>query len=56
MSSYASPTTLSFPSTLEPLVRTNHIDIDPELADDTANQDLYIIEPQSGDIYVMATL
>jgi len=55
MSSYASSTTLSFPSTLGPLVRTNHIDIDPELADDTANQELYIIEPQSGDIYVMAT-
>ncbi|KAJ6591077.1 hypothetical protein DFH09DRAFT_192933 [Mycena vulgaris] len=42
-------------STLAPLVRTSHIDHDPDLTDDGAYQETYIIEPQSGDIYVMAT-
>ncbi|KAF8892946.1 hypothetical protein BD779DRAFT_1507920 [Infundibulicybe gibba] len=45
MSSSASSTSISAPSTLGPLVRTNH----------DAPQEVYIIEPQSGDIYVMAT-
>ncbi|KAJ7756994.1 hypothetical protein B0H16DRAFT_1885715 [Mycena metata] len=45
----------SQPSTLAPLVHTSHIDHDPDLTDDTAYQETYIIEPQSGDIYVMAT-
>ncbi|KAF8208276.1 hypothetical protein K438DRAFT_1574766 [Mycena galopus ATCC 62051] len=56
MSSFASSSTsVSQPSTLEPLVRTQHIDQDPDLTDDNAYQEAYIIEPQSGDIYVMAT-
>ncbi|KAJ7625014.1 hypothetical protein DFH06DRAFT_1142336 [Mycena polygramma] len=58
MSSFASSTpsrTVSEPSTLAPLVRTSHIDHDPDLTDDGAYQETYIIEPQSGDIYVMAT-
>ncbi|KAJ7507248.1 hypothetical protein B0H11DRAFT_196560 [Mycena galericulata] len=38
--------------TLPPLVRTSHLDHDPDLTD---YQETYIIEPQSGDIYVMAT-
>ncbi|KAJ7057037.1 hypothetical protein C8F01DRAFT_1153173 [Mycena amicta] len=42
-------------STMAPLVRTSHIDYDPDLADDSIYQETYIIEPQSGDIYVMAT-
>lgn len=46
----------SAPSTLGPLVRTNHVEFDTDDPDDDAlNQELYIIEPQSGDIYVMAT-
>lgn len=55
MSSFATSTSISAPSALGPLVRTNHADHDPELTDDTSQQELYIIEPQSGDIYVMAT-
>ncbi|KAJ7031663.1 hypothetical protein C8F04DRAFT_1235902 [Mycena alexandri] len=53
MGSFSS--SVSQPSTLAPLVRTSHIDHDPDLTDDTAYQETYIIEPQSGDIYVMAT-
>ena len=52
MSSSASKAT---PSSLAPLVRTVHVDHDPELTDETTPQELYVIEPQSGDIYVMAT-
>ncbi|KAH0831148.1 hypothetical protein J3R83DRAFT_13720 [Lanmaoa asiatica] len=44
------------PSSLAPLVRTKHATIDYDLTDDDdAHQELYIIEPQTGDIYVMAT-
>ncbi|KAJ6481661.1 hypothetical protein C8R45DRAFT_1215506 [Mycena sanguinolenta] len=43
------------PSTLAPLIRTQHIDQDPDLMHDDAYHEAYIIEPQSGDIYVMAT-
>ncbi|KAF8208277.1 hypothetical protein K438DRAFT_320752 [Mycena galopus ATCC 62051] len=54
MSSFASSSTrVSPPSTVAPLVGTVHIDHDP--ADKDAPQETYIIEPQSGDIYVMAT-
>ncbi|KAJ6612782.1 hypothetical protein B0H10DRAFT_2051023 [Mycena sp. CBHHK59/15] len=56
MSSFASTgRSVSSPSTLAPLVRTSHIDHDPDLTDDSSYQETYIIEPQSGDIYVMAT-
>ncbi|KAJ7765527.1 hypothetical protein B0H14DRAFT_3895255 [Mycena olivaceomarginata] len=57
LSSSSSSTTVSPPSSLAPLVRTRHIDQDPDLTDDylDACQETYIIEPQSGDIYVMAT-
>lgn len=55
MSSFPSSTSISAPATLGPLVRTTHIDHDPELTDDSTRQELYVIEPQSGDIYVMAT-
>jgi serine/threonine-protein kinase/endoribonuclease IRE1 len=59
-SSSSSSTTVSSPSSLAPLVCTRHIDQDPDLTDDLdddldACQEMYIIEPQSGDIYVMAT-
>ncbi|KAF7366637.1 hypothetical protein MSAN_00921600 [Mycena sanguinolenta] len=56
MSSFASPSgSVAQPSTLAPLVRTRHIDQDPDLTDDNAYHEAYIIEPQSGDIYVMAS-
>ena len=43
------------PSSFAPLIRTKHATIDYDLTDDDAHQELYIIEPQSGDIYVMVT-
>lgn len=43
------------PSSLSPLVRTQHLDYDPYDFDDAAGQETYIIEPQSGDIYVMTS-
>ncbi|KAJ7805578.1 hypothetical protein B0H14DRAFT_3153366 [Mycena olivaceomarginata] len=54
--SSSSSTTVSPPSSLAPLVRTRHIDQDLDLTDDYLNacQETYIIEPQSGDIYVLA--
>ncbi|KAF5384110.1 hypothetical protein D9615_003326 [Tricholomella constricta] len=55
MPSFPSSTSISEPSTLAPLVRTTHVDHDPEMTDETTPQELYVIEPQSGDIYVMAT-
>ncbi|KAG6840866.1 hypothetical protein C0991_003669 [Blastosporella zonata] len=55
MSSFPSSTTISAPSTLAPLIRTTHVEHDPEMTDEDTPQELYIIEPQSGDIYVMAT-
>ncbi|KAG5644674.1 hypothetical protein DXG03_007973 [Asterophora parasitica] len=55
MPSFTASTSISAPSTLAPLVRTTHVDHDPEMTDETTSQELYVIEPQSGDIYVMAT-
>ncbi|KAJ7805566.1 hypothetical protein B0H14DRAFT_3771112 [Mycena olivaceomarginata] len=48
MSSSSSSTTVSLPSSLAPLVRTCHIDQDPDLTDDDLDvyQETYIIEPQ----------
>ncbi|OJA17607.1 hypothetical protein AZE42_01208 [Rhizopogon vesiculosus] len=44
------------PSGLAPLVRTKHTSYDSDLTDDDDPiHEVYIIEPQSGDIYVMAT-
>lgn len=44
------------PSSLAPLVRTKHPTYDSDLMDDDdAHHEVYMIEPQSGDIYVMAT-
>ena len=53
MSSFATTTSVSAPSSLAPLVRTQHV----EQTDDVNDTPLetYIIEPQSGDIYVMST-
>ncbi|KAJ7704318.1 hypothetical protein B0H17DRAFT_1193566 [Mycena rosella] len=56
MASFASSSrSVAQPATLAPLVRTRHIDHDLDDPDDVAFQEEYIIEPQSGDIYVMAT-
>ncbi|KAG1873028.1 hypothetical protein DFJ58DRAFT_722200 [Suillus subalutaceus] len=44
------------PFSLAPLVRTKHVTYDSDLTDDDdAHHEVYMIEPQSGDIYVMAT-
>jgi serine/threonine-protein kinase/endoribonuclease IRE1 len=40
------------PSILGPLVSTKHLDVDPDIDDDPFSQETYIVEPQSGDIYV----
>ncbi|KAG7445216.1 kinase-like protein, partial [Guyanagaster necrorhizus] len=55
MSSFASSTAAAAPTALAPLIRTIHHDHDPDLVDDNTDQETYIIEPQSGDIYVMVT-
>lgn len=42
------------PAALRPLIRTQHVDRDPVHDDgDSEHRELYIIEPQSGDIYVL---
>ncbi|KAJ7765534.1 hypothetical protein B0H14DRAFT_2633398 [Mycena olivaceomarginata] len=52
----SSSTTVSLPLSLAPLVCTHHIDQDPDLTDNlNVYWETYIIKPQSGDIYVMAT-
>src|SRR5258708_3857722 len=59
MSSFATTTSVSAPSSLSPLVRTSHPTYDPDLVDDhhdsseEPQHETYIIEPQSGDIYVL---
>lgn len=43
------------PATLGPLIRTQHPKIDPDLVDENSDdQEVYVIEPQSGEIYVMS--
>ena len=43
------------PSILGPLVSTKHLDVDPDLDDDPFAHETYIVEPQSGDIYVTSS-
>lgn len=44
------------PSSLSPLVRTQHPDYDPDLTDDgSPEQENYVIEPQTGEIYVVSS-
>lgn len=50
----ANPADSQHTSSLGPLVHTVHAELDPDLADTDAEQETYIIEPQSGDIYVAA--
>ena len=40
------------PSILGPLISTKHLDVDPDIDDDPFSHETYIVEPQSGDIYV----
>ncbi|KAI9513442.1 hypothetical protein F5148DRAFT_5717 [Russula earlei] len=43
------------PSILGPLVSTKHLDVDPDFDDDPFAHETYIVEPQSGDIYVTSS-
>ncbi|KAH8990794.1 hypothetical protein EDB92DRAFT_723504 [Lactarius akahatsu] len=43
------------PAILEPLISTKHLDADPDLGDDSFAHETYIVEPQSGDIYVTSS-
>src|SRR6266852_2794997 len=43
------------PSIFGPLVSTKHLDVDPDIDDDPFSQETYIVEPQSGDIYVTSS-
>ena len=43
------------PSILGPLVSTKHLDVDPDIDDDPFAHETYIVEPQSGDIYVTSS-
>jgi serine/threonine-protein kinase/endoribonuclease IRE1 len=43
------------PSILGPLVSTKHLEVDPDIDDDPFTHETYIVEPQSGDIYVTAS-
>lgn len=51
MSSFATTTSVSAPASLAPLVRTSHI---PFVDEDSHEHETYIIEPQSGEIYVLS--
>lgn len=55
MSSFSSPipSNSSIPPALIPLVRTDHVEYDPDLTDESDIQETYIIEPQSGAIFIM---
>lgn len=56
MSSNSSSSSSSAPTTFSPLVRTQHVESDPDTTDDGATHDeLYVIEPQSGNIFVMSS-
>jgi serine/threonine-protein kinase/endoribonuclease IRE1 len=51
MSSIATTTSVSAPASLAPLVRTPHT---PFVDEDSDDHETYIIEPQSGEIYVLS--
>ncbi|TFK75656.1 hypothetical protein BDN72DRAFT_885694 [Pluteus cervinus] len=55
MSANPSSTSISAPLSLSPLVKTSLMEYDPDLIDETTQQEVYVIEPQSGDLYVMST-
>lgn len=48
--SMSTPAQVNTPSSLKPLVRTTHPEMDP---DDEDTQEVYVIEPQTGEIYIM---
>lgn len=49
----SSSSTSAGPASLAPLVRTQHLDYTSDDMDDASTPETYIIEPQSGDIYVV---
>ncbi|KAI8989133.1 hypothetical protein BD414DRAFT_486154 [Trametes punicea] len=52
----SSTSTTPAPTAFGPLVRTEHPDLDPETTDeDDPAQEIYVVEPQSGEIYVMSS-
>lgn len=53
--SMASSGSSAVPSTLSPLVRTQHVMNHFSDTDDEYSSEFYVIEPQSGDIYVMSS-
>lgn len=54
--SMSSSLSATVPATLGPLIRTQHPKYDPETQDDTSpDSEIYVIEPQSGEIYVMSS-
>jgi serine/threonine-protein kinase/endoribonuclease IRE1 len=55
MPSSPSSASQTVPSILEPLISTKHLDADPDLGDDSFAHETYIVEPQSGDIYVTSS-
>lgn len=52
-STHGTPQTI--PSILEPLVSTKYIEADFDHIDDSFGHEMYIVEPQSGDIYVASS-
>ncbi|KAH9854607.1 hypothetical protein C2E23DRAFT_867214 [Lenzites betulinus] len=58
MASSAAPEAVSgsAPTAFSPLVRTEHPELDQDITDDDdPAQEIYIVEPQSGEIYVMSS-
>ncbi|KAI0634225.1 hypothetical protein C8Q77DRAFT_1056189 [Trametes polyzona] len=56
MASSTSPDTASAPAAFGPLVRTEHPDLDQDTTDDDdPAREIYVVEPQSGEIYVMSS-
>lgn len=54
--SLSSSSNNNIPNSLAPLVRTQHPDHDPDLTDDgSPGLETYVIEPQTGEIYVLST-
>ncbi|TCD64886.1 bifunctional endoribonuclease/protein kinase ire1 [Steccherinum ochraceum] len=50
------PSGEKIPNSLAPLVRTKHPEYDPDLTDEGApGRETYVIEPQTGDIYVLSS-
>ncbi|EIW53380.1 bifunctional endoribonuclease/protein kinase IRE1 [Trametes versicolor FP-101664 SS1] len=56
MASSSDTAAATAPAAFGPLVRTEHPDLDQDITDeDDPAQEIYVVEPQSGDIYVMSS-